>query len=150
MIRIKFLGSCYDEHSGVSIVRVATRHGVYEGVAREHPKEKAKSRIFGCMMAENRADIKALKEAVRFKKAELKGAERVYAECQTKQARGVVKGIKKEIAELEGYIKEEELELKKIKKVREKTLRELEEVEQNKKQAQAFNVLSSEKRNLKI
>jgi len=147
MIRIKFLDSHYDKYSGVSIVRVATRYGVYEGIAREHPEEKYHSKFFGCMIAECRANIKALKDALKFKKAELKGAERVYAECQTKQTHGVVKGIKKEIIELEALINIEKVEIKQIEHTKQKAIDQMEEKEQKQKTIKAVNVLAPDKRN---
>lgn len=147
MLRIKYLDSCYDEHSGVSIVRVATRYGIYEGVAREHPKEKYNSHLFGCQIAELRANIKAMKAALRFKNEELKGALRAYNECQTKQTHGVVKGIEKEACELSKDIKACKKELAKMLRDRANAI---EELEQNKQRSQAPNVFSTAARTSKL
>lgn len=62
----------YNPETGVSIVKINTDVGVFEGRAKCHPEEKYKSRYFGCQIAEGRALIAYQRALVKIGNAQLK------------------------------------------------------------------------------
>ena len=72
------MSSNYDPDSGVSVVKINTDVGVFEGIAHCHPEEEYESRMFGCELAELRAIRKYLRELVKIGNAQLDALYHLY------------------------------------------------------------------------
>lgn len=69
---MKFKNGFFDPSTGISHVTITHKGVTYEGRARLHPEEEVASNILGCIYAETRATIKALKAEYKIKKQEYK------------------------------------------------------------------------------
>lgn len=68
-----FIGSNYNEETGVSTVTIGTKWGMFTGSTKLHEKDKDNvSQIFGGELAETKAIIKALKARVKEINSQLK------------------------------------------------------------------------------
>lgn len=55
-MKYKLIDSSFNEKNGVSYVKIKTKLGIFEGIAKRHPKDMdIQSNFFGCKLAELRA-----------------------------------------------------------------------------------------------
>lgn len=55
-MKYKLIDSSFNEKNGVSYVKIKTKLGIFEGIAKRHPKDiDIQSNFFGCKLAELRA-----------------------------------------------------------------------------------------------
>lgn len=139
-MKIRLIFGNFDEKSGVSIVKISTKFGQFEGIANLNPKDPYPSRIFGCEIAEARATIKALNVAIKYKYSELKGAKRVRNmmtdSTDKEKADNLVKAIEREYNSLRA-------DKRRIQKFISHGIEKREEIVQSKKKLEAFAVLNS-------
>lgn len=78
-IQIKTIASDYNEETGVSMVKIATDIGIFEGYASLHPEdEEIASKYAGCRYAEMRASIKYMKEKAKIAKIKLDTTKKIF------------------------------------------------------------------------
>ena len=68
-MKYKLIDSSFNEKNGVSYVKIKTKLGIFEGIAKRHPKDMdIQSNFFGCKLAE----LKAIKKCFLKNKKEIK------------------------------------------------------------------------------
>ncbi len=109
-IQIKTIASDYNEETGVSMVKIATDIGVFEGYASLHPEDKEiASKFAGCRYAGMRAGIKYMKAKAIIARHTLEHLNKIYKNLkQMKSFNKEYKGVK--ILKKEIYLLEDEVE----------------------------------------
>ena len=109
-IQMKTIASDYNENTGISMVRLSTDIGIFEGYASLHPEDaEIASRFAGCRYAEMRAGIKYMKAKARIAKYQLDVLNRIYKNLkQMNSFDENYKGAK--LLEKEIYLLEDEVE----------------------------------------
>ena len=83
MVKSKLITAHYDEESGLSYVKIANKFGTFDALAALHPKDKERgSRYAGCEYAHIRAEIKSVKEQIKFQRYRIKVLTELLAEYQ--------------------------------------------------------------------
>jgi len=109
-IQMKTIASDYNENTGISMIKLSTDIGIFEGYAKLHPEDaEIASRFAGCRYAEMRAGIKYMKAKARISKYTLDYLNKIYKNLkQMKSFDENYKGAK--LLEKEIYLLEDEVE----------------------------------------